>query len=56
MPVFRKRVSAVVDEETYRGIQAVREKYGFLNESDAVRFIIKHGLDVLLEKKAEVIQ
>ncbi|MCE4625824.1 MAG: hypothetical protein F7C35_08210 [Desulfurococcales archaeon] len=41
------RVSLVIDSETWERIQTVKRSYGFLKDSEVLRFIIRKGLETV---------
>lgn len=47
-----KRISVILDVETFDRIEKLREKMGFLKKTEIYRFLIKKGLESVEGEKS----
>ncbi|MEB3861488.1 MAG: hypothetical protein GSR84_04620 [Desulfurococcales archaeon] len=49
-----RRASVVLDRETWSRLMRVKEKEGFMKDSEVLRYVIRKGLDAVEREEARV--
>ena len=49
-----RRASVVLDRETWSRLMRVKEKEGFMKDSEVLRYVIRKGLDAVEKEAREV--